>query len=452
MWLGYVAERSSVVPDLPLARDHFMRRSASGQPDGPAALLRLAEVEQIAPPLLEEAAFRVALDQHKEEVMTEITTAMLIESATILKNGVTQRQLVPGKGWQNITVRGVEPAIAHLSVGMRKLEQRLKVRTSQGDFRADMDLTFQGYEKAERDPAANVGVLSGIDMLDDLHHGLKRGELALVLAFTSHMKTTFCLNWYYKAAVYHGKDVAMASLETRAEIIRDLLACLHSTHPKFGFDPTEIRITFDRLRAGGLTPIEKKALSDIVGDLRSSTNYGRMIYKQPEEQMTVDDIFRWVEGEQHSTGGDFELLVIDYLGLVDPEKGKSSLGEFANVNQAIRLAKIKSVDFDHGRGIGTLSPFQASRKAYEEAEKAGGRYTLRGFSGANEAERSADFAYYLYLDDSMRDNGEIAVGNIKARQSAMLTTQFRCYADPATRLIDNLDLGSPGQSKVQGGL
>ena len=34
----------------------------------------------------------------------------------------------------------------------------------------------------------------------------------------------------------------------------------------------------------------------------------------------------------------------------------------------------------------------------------------------------------------------------------MLTTQFRCYADPATRLIDNLDLSDPGQSKGQAGI
>lgn len=451
-WAGSVAERSGQVPDLVLAHEHFMRRAANGHPDGPAALLRIEEIAKVLPPLFDEASFRVALDLYKEEVMTEITTAMLIESAQILKNGVTTRKLIPGKGWQNVTVRGVEPALDHLNLGLRKLEARLKVRTTQGDFREDMDMVLRDYERAERDPGANVGVLTGIDRIDDVHHGLKRGELALILAFTSHMKTTFCLNWFYKAAVYHGKDVAMASLETRTDIIRDLLVCLHSTHPKFGFDPSEIRITFDRMRAGGLTPIERQALVTIKDDLRDCTDYGRMIYKQPEEQMTVGDIFRWVETEQRSSDADFELLVIDYLGLVDPEKGQAVLGDFGKLNLAIRLAKLAGLEFNHGKGIGVVSPFQASRKGYEEAEKAGGRYTLRALSGANEAERSSDFVYYLYLDDSMRDNGELAVGNIKARQTAMLTTQFRCYADPATRLIDNLDLSDPTQAKVQGGI
>lgn len=451
-WTASVAERAGRVPDLTLARDHFTKRSMASHPDGPAALLRLQELEQILPPFLDEAAFRVALDQYKEHLLTEITTAMLIESAQILKNGQTTRKLVPGQGWQNVTVRGVAPALDHLHAGMRKLDARLRVRTSQGDFRGEMDAVIAAYERAAKDPGANVGVLSGIDKIDDVHHGLKRGELALVLAYTSHMKSMFCINWFYKAAVYFGKHVAMATLEIPAEDVRDILACLHSTHAKFGLDPATVRITFEKIRGGFLTPDEKAALVMVTDDLKTCSDYGRMLYKKPEGQLTVADIFQWVDHEQRSTGVPFDMLTIDYLGLVDPEKGMSALDKFSNLNLAIRYSKIHALEFDKGRGIGVLSPFQASRKGFEEAERAGGRYNLRALSGANEAERSADYVYYLYLDDAMRENGELAMGNIKARQSKLLTQQFRLYADPATRLIDNLDLSAPVQGKVQGGI
>jgi hypothetical protein len=300
VWIGSVAERAGRVPDGGLARDHFMRRSAAGHPDGPAALLRLDEVEHILPPCLDEAAFRVALDQYKEQVMVEITTAMLIESAQILKNGQTARKLVPGKGWQNVTVRGVEPALEHLGAGMRKLESRLRVRTSQGDFRGELDDVIRRYEQAKRDPSANVGVLSGIDKIDDKHHGLKRGELALVLAYTSHMKSMFCINWFYKAAVYFKKHVAFATLEIPAVDVQDILVCLHSTHAKFGLDPQTIRITFEKIRAGALTTDEEHALALVKDDLQSCADYGRMLYKKPEGQITVADIFTWVEREQQA--------------------------------------------------------------------------------------------------------------------------------------------------------
>jgi hypothetical protein len=449
-WASSIADRSGVVPDLTLARQHFAHRTAQGMPEGPMVLVRLDELERASPPALAEAEFRVALDHYKEQLLSDTMASVLMETATVLRNGVTKRQFVKGNGWQNVTVRGVEPAFETIRSGLHRLEHRLKQRTTQGDFASEMDAAVLAYERNERDPSANLGVTMGIDKIDHAHHGLKRGELALMLAFTSHLKTTFCLNWYYKAAVYQGKHVALASLETHTDVIRDLLIGLHSTHPKFGFDREVTRITFDRIRGGRLTPDEKQALADIAEDLKSCREYGRMVYKRPEEQMTVLDIFEWVNHEQQSTGEPFELLVVDYLGLVDPEKGESSFDKFANLNKAIRLAKIAALEFDHGRGIGVVSPFQASRKGFEDAEKAGGRYTLRALSGANEAERSSDFVYYLYVDDAMRGAGEVAMGNLKARQTAMVTEQFRLFADLSTRLIDNLDLSDPAQSRVQG--
>lgn len=457
-WVSSVSDRAGKVPDLTVAVGHFTDRRDHQHPDGPAALARLTEIERATLPLLSEVEFRVVLDQYREAVMTDVTTRVLIESATILRQGVVRRQLVPDPhtgqaSWQNVTIRGVEPALEHLNSGIRGLNVRLRRAAKQGDFAMDMDAALTNYERAVRDPTINVGVLSGIEAIDNVHHGIKRGDLALVLGFVSHLKTTFCLNWFYKAAVYQQKHVALASLETPTDQIRDLLLALHSTHQKFGLDPRHIRITYEKIRGGTLSPMERKAFELVVADFRNPHgDYGRMLYKQPEDRMTVPDIFGWVETEQRSMSEYFELLVIDYLGLVDPEKGEASLGQFSSLNRAIRLSKVHAMDFGNGRGIGVLSPFQANRTGLKEAEAAGGRYNLRALSGANEAERSADIVYYTYLDDALRNAGEVSMGNLKARNSPMITTQWRCYADLATRLIDNLDLSDPTQSKVVGGI
>jgi hypothetical protein len=98
-----------------------------------------------------------------------------------------------------------------------------------------------------------------------------------------------------------------------------------------------------------------------------------------------------------------------------------------------------AMTFANGRGIPIVSPWQANRSGYTEAEKNGGRYKLTAMAGANEAERSADFIYYTYRDDTLRNSREVLLGNLKARNYPEISEPFKAFADPAIRVIDNLD-------------
>ena len=451
-WLGSVSERAGKVPDLTLARAYYTSRMGQGFPDGPPAISRLDEIIEIAPTqiLLSESQFRVVLDAYIEDVMRSMTTAVMIESANILRSGIQQRKRVNGQ-YQMVTVQGVRAAVRHLQEGIATIGTRLKQGAVHGSFQSAMDDIITTYERAARNPGANVGVLSGISQIDNAHRGLKRGELALVLGFTGHMKSTFCLNWYYKAAVLQQKNVAIVPLESNVELTRLHLVALHATHPKFEFDLSKIRLTSPRLREGVLTAEERLALTDVTDDLRSG-DYGLMLYKQPGERVTVDDIRQWLEEEQQRNGKAIDMVVIDYLGLVDPDKQSEGLADIVGLSRAIRKSKSLAMEFDGGKGIGVLSPYQANREGLKEATNAGGRYTLRALAGTPEAERSADYVYYLYLDDALRNARELAVGNIKTRDVQMITEQFRVFADASVKLIDNLSLGSTHQEIVEGGV
>jgi hypothetical protein len=139
---------------------------------------------------------------------------------------------------------------------------------------------------------------------------------------------------------------------------------------------------------------------------------------------------------------------VDYLGLVDPGKGVSGLESVASLNKVIRQAKIElAMAFDSGRGIGLVSPFQANREGYKEAEKNGGRYKITALAGSNEAERSSDLIYYTYLDDVLRNSRELLVGNLKARKAMVVSEPFRVFADPTTLTIGNLST-APGAADL----
>jgi hypothetical protein len=114
----------------------------------------------------------------------------------------------------------------------------------------------------------------------------------------------------------------------------------------------------------------------------------------------------------------------------------------------IRQAKQFAMRFAHGRGIAVLSPFQANRQGMEEASKNNGRYRLTALSTANEAERSSDVVYSIWLDDTLRQNLRARLYNLKARNSPLIAGQIEVFADPRTRLITSLDPEDMTQAPV----
>jgi hypothetical protein len=136
------------------------------------------------------------------------------------------------------------------------------------------------------------------------------------------------------------------------------------------------------------------------------------------------------------------LLTIDYLGLVDLSATQSGMQDVQSLNQVVRQAKGLAASFNHGKGISILSPFQSNREGYKEAMKSEGRYNLTAMAWANEAERSADNVFSVYLDASMRSTNELVIGHLKHREGPVVPDLVRVFADPKTRRIDDLSVSA----------
>lgn len=440
VWSLY--DRSRAVPTYATVRAHFDRLATSGDPAGVPAQQRLDTIDP-PPALLDPAACRQELDAYKEQALTKVMSAVLLETAQVLKTGITTK--VRG---QTVTSKGASAAMERLREGVSSLSTLFRARSSAGSISADIEQAWDRYQRSKANQAATFGVLSGLNTIDAIHGGLMPGELGLVLGFVAHMKSVFVRNWAYKAHVIYKKRVAYVTLESSTTKLQDQFAILHCQHPQF-LDDTVPTITTERVKRGALNPEQEKIFRAALDDLKTNPNYGGIEYRGMDDDksdITMEDIAHWVR--DLTRNAPIDLLVIDYLGLVSPGDARmrgrgNALSEFANLNVTLREAKLLAMSANAGRGLALLSPFQANREGLKDAEKNGGRYTLRALAGANESERSADNVYYVFLDDALRSQREIAAGNLKARDVPLIVDQFRLYADGETGLIDDLAPQAP---------
>jgi len=439
-----VFQRSKGYPDYALVYGHFRGKADQGDGVAMAVATRLDLVTVSPPALLLGAALTYALDQFRADVFGQALGQALFQASQILGSGIDQTVMHHG---QRITQRlqGPQHAYDFLSNEMGHLSKVTVGAPAEGSLHEDTEAVWKLYEY-RRDHPLETGILSGIDTIDSAHHGLRRGDLALVLGFTGHFKTTFTMSWAYKAAIRQGKHVAVVSCETALDDLRAIFYVMHATHPKFQDDPSYLTISVDAVVRGTLTRAQERFFKHVIDDLKTNTTYGRVVYREPSADMTVADIQRWAEARNRET--EIALLLIDYLGLVKPSASLRAADTGSRLNDVIRSSKLLAMGFAAGRGVSLLSPFQASREGWKNAEKVGGKYRLSDFSWANEAEKSADVIYYVWLDDLLRSSKELAIGNLKTRVVPMIPDQFRIFVDPVTRLVDNLDLTSPAQAPV----
>ncbi len=445
VFIGDLYDKTQQVPKYALVQAFFTKLRDDGDGRGMAGLVRVEEVEQAALPFITGNEFRVELDTYKQDVLKETLSQMLLEVSNILSTGVARTKVVNGQR-QNITLQGPEPALSYVEDTIATLNTRLRRGAIEGSFAKDGAELLRDYEHRKANPQLQYGVLSGIEKIDAVHKGIGAGELALVLGFVGHLKSTFCLNWAYKASHWYGHNVAVVSAETPIKKMRDALYVMHAAHKKFEGQAGFLSIDYEKVKSGLLTPDEEKFFREVVDDFTTCKDYGEIFYREPEEQITINGVQRWAEAKHRVKP--ISLIYIDYLGLLDPGTRMKGMENFSALNMVVRQSKLMAMAFAQGTGVAVLSPFQANREGLKEAEKNGGKYSLRAFAGANEAERSMDLGYYVYLDDALRNAKEVAVGNLKTRDVPLVVDQMRCYADPATRVIDNLNLTSSAQTPV----
>lgn len=220
--------------------------------------------------------------------------------------------------------------------------------------------------------SAVTGLSTGFRDLDYMTAGLQPGELIIVGGRPSMGKTTFVMN-IAETVARNGFPTAIYSLEMPA---RSLMLRMISTSS---------RIPHNQLRVGNLSELDMNRLALTVNELRELP-----LFIDNSSHMTMSEMrsrARRLKREQQGLG----LIVVDYLQLMQPERGNDSrVNQMTDISRGLKLlAKELNVP--------VIALSQLNR-ALESRENKNKRPKLSDLRDSGSIEQDADVVMFVYRD------------------------------------------------------
>lgn len=442
-WLPSVAQRDlfvmlgnyadltgEVMPRPALAQSLAMRQAQAGTAQMYQEVYDLAVAIEVT-----QGQFTWAIQVLRDQAATRATGSAITEAYEIMDRGIDD-----GKGGR---LAGSAAARARLLQRIAEIDADQSAEAApEGDVRAEFGQITALYNDAvrRRQSGASPGIALGIPSIDDyLGGGLRRGELGLVVGFSTAGKTSLCVSIAWNACVIQGRNVVFFTAETlRGELTGRLLA-RHSRHPKFA---AEIPGGLDslKIRSGTLPPEEQAWYYEVARDFTSGQGYGRCYVAQIPYGETLGSLF----GRLNRIGRLFQpdLVIIDYLQLVRADRRRDASHE--ETGQMLQAAKQFAPAYDGGLGVPVLSPWQVNRSGRREAlSKDRGFYTGLDLAATAEAFNTPDVVLTL-LDPERIENMRAAQlrGELIKNRNGPRGAPVRLTADYATCLFQ--EAGEPG--------
>jgi len=397
------------VPDIHLLNE----RAESEGKEGVLACLR--EIVSQTPFI--GSNYRAVLKDKAEEQNKDHFRGMLEKAWKIVSSGLKE-----GKK----ELKGIQQAVEYFSSEARKFRMGAVVKT-ESNIRSEQDAAEvrEEYDSKKRDPLSSVGMYTFLEKIDDTVRGVKPGDLTLVAGFTGNGKSILCSNFAYQGVI-QGLNGMFVCMEMSFAEMRRFAYVLHTSnpewldHPKFG--KLAGKITYDKVKYGELNDLEEEFYHHVIEDFKSEDRgYGDLFMVQPSENLTpagLEIMMYDFNARLAEQGKTLDFVVVDYVGLMTPDKD-GRYGDYnADLNGIIKRLKNLAMTFDNGRRIRMISPFQINRQGWVEAEKNDGVYKLNALSSAHEAERSSDLVIGVFSTEEMRRTGVVKLCCMKYREGA----------------------------------
>lgn len=309
-------------------------------------------------------------------------------------------------------------------------EKRLKVGFT--PINPILHKTFERIDELYKSSRSGVtGVGTDYKKLDELTAGLQPSDLVILAGRPSMGKTAFALNVARNAAVDHGIPVGIFSLEMSSDALVMRLLC------------TEAKVNQMAVRTGKLTKEEMDRLAYYVDRLDQSP-----IYIDDSPSMNVLELrakARRMKAQHH-----IQLLIIDYLQLMEGHKGENRQQEITHISRSIK-GIAKELD------IPVMALSQLSR-AVEQRDRTK-KPQLSDLRESGAIEQDADVVMFVYRPEyygieEFQDTGqsthnmcEIIIGKQRngPTGTARLTflKEFGKFADPdlfhETKVLSNAE-------------
>jgi replicative DNA helicase len=362
-------------------------------------------------------------DQNKVKAI-----ALLKEAHDIILKGLEVQE--DGKKERR---QGVRDGIMHFnSRASNLIIPEYNARTS-GDITRDSRELWEEYQSAKLSKGKAIGKLSGLDSLDEVCRGLKRGELHVHAAFPGHLKTTFAINWAYNLVTQFKTNIVYWSLEMPYEQVRRNFAACHSAAEKWlklGYKPLDYR----KIRDGELSPDEEAFYQLVLEDWENNPEHYHCQIMCPDHDVTIEEMR--LETELLHKQFEVGFVAIDHGQEVEARKAKKSKDYVVELNSVVRDAKHWALHFNHGEKLPVLMLFQINRQGHDEAAKNNGIYKMAAINYANQVEKSSDVITTSFLDDTHRRSSSAQFCNLKNRDNPIVAP-FLVHVDFPPRRIRN---------------
>jgi replicative DNA helicase len=414
------AAEDKEVPSYEIIKKYF-EEGIVGE-DKTEDVLKILEQIRVQQPFIGQEYFR-NLTQYIEEINVDKINEILTKASRIAQVGDKENNSKKSK-----TLKGPVAAldyIARHSKEIKILNTGVKLE-SQIISLEDVEEAKTDYVTTRDNPLNSAGVTTGLKVIDNMwKNGLQSGHMMLVSAFTSQGKTAFSMYMAYRA-IWSGFNISVITMEQSFKEIRDQIYVKHTCNPVMGkkypqFAHLVGKIDLTKVSYGELTKEEEAFYFTAMDDLKNTEGYGKLhIWYPPRAKPTISEIdfkLLQVQQEYKTAGKDLDLVVIDYITLLGLPPDERTRNSVEDQNNLIRQLKSLCGTFNGGRGIRMISPFQMNRHGYEEAKKNDGVYQLTALSDYHEAERSADIAIALFMDETLRQTGTVKVSCLKVRRN-----------------------------------
>lgn len=436
-------ERYGDVTQGVLSRD-ALEDLISGNADPGRVELYLETYDQLAEMHVDPTDFAWSIEQLKELAAEKATKDVIADAMEIVGRGKDI-----GRGQ---ILQGHEDARNYALEKFSQIDRDLTLTEApEGDIRKERQDFLAEYAatKERRIQGKQEGIKFGVLELDNIIGGVQRGELGLIVAYTSDGKTSLAAQMAWHAAVKQGKNVVFFSTETVKNVVRRKIVARHSCEPQFNMPDG---INTQDIKNGTLSDVQELRLQEVVLDLETNPAYGHIYIVQVPREASITTIEHRLARLQRQFP--IDLVVIDYLAQFRAAEKIDSYRD--RLTSILKDAKRMAVTFNNGQGVAMISPWQINREWFDRATTLG-MYNKSALAETSEAERTPDIIVSLLgpADDTspLRElKGQI----LKARDGET-SNSLRIIADYRTSKFSSKESGNlaaamAGHGTREGGL
>lgn len=320
-----------------------------------------------------EDRFRWSVDQLRDLAAERATGEAITTAMQVLRSG-----------WRDgkKDLKGHADARSFLLSAITDIDASVETPSSpEGDVRDEEEQILEDINRRVLAKAGATAVSTGIELLDSrMGGGQHRGELNLIVGYTSSGKTKFCshLAW---TAYTSGRNVVYFTSETLRDQVRLSILARHS-----GFNTRD-------LKTGILSGAQQQKLSGVVREFTRNPAYGHLLISQVPRGATIATL----EGRLLRLARYWlaDLVIVDYLALLNPDGRYRYRDLRESLVEVFKQAKQVAATYADGRGVAVCSPWQVSRSARDDAWANGQGYTLNALSETAEASNISDVVLAL---------------------------------------------------------